>query len=81
MEVSIAISGRRSFRKYKPDPIDDKILALVLEAARQAPSWANTQCWKMVVVKDPAVKSKLADTMFVNPGRPNQTAEAVRAAR
>jgi nitroreductase len=80
MEVNTAISGRRSFRKYKPDPIDDKILAQVLEAARQAPSWANTQCWRLVVVKDPAVKNKLADTMFAMPGRPNQTAEAVKAA-
>ncbi len=80
MEVNTAILARRSIRKYRPDPIDDKILAQVLEAARQAPSWANTQCWRLVVVIDPEIKSKLADTMFVMPGRPNQTAEAVRVA-
>jgi nitroreductase len=80
MELNSAILGRRSFRKYKTDPVDDKTLAQVLEAARQAPSWANTQCWRLVVVKDPVVKTGLAETMFSIPGRPNVTAEAVKTA-
>jgi nitroreductase len=31
----------------------------VLEAVRWSPSWANTQCWEVVVVKDQAIKQKL----------------------
>jgi nitroreductase len=80
MEVNEAILGRRSIRKYKPDPLDENTLNKVLEAARQAPSWANTQCWRLVVVRDSGIKAKLAETLFSFPGRPNFTAEAIKVA-
>ena len=38
MEVQEAIKSRRSIRKYKADPVDDRTLEMVLEAARLAPS-------------------------------------------
>ena len=63
MEVLEAIKTRRSVRKYKATPIDDKTLQLVLEAARWAPSWANTQCWRFIVVRDAKTKSQLASTL------------------
>jgi nitroreductase len=63
MDIMQAIKGRRSIRKYKPTPVDDKAVEAVLEAARWAPSWKNCQCWKFVVVRDPQVKMKLADTL------------------
>jgi len=70
MEVLEAIRTRRSIRKYKTDPVDDKTLVTVLEAARWAPSWANTQCWRFIVVRDGATKNKLADTLDeTNPAR------------
>ncbi|MBM4445254.1 MAG: nitroreductase [Chloroflexi bacterium] len=68
MEVLTAIRTRRSVRHYKPDPVSDADLQVLLEAARWAPSWANTQCWRLVVVRDPATKAKLAGTL--NPGNP-----------
>ena len=64
MDVMKAIKGRRSIRKYKSDPVDDKALAVVMEAARWAPSWANTQCWRFIIVRDSDVRNKLADTMI-----------------
>ena len=70
MEVLEAIRTRRSIRKYKSKPVEAKTLATVLEAARQAPSWANTQCWRFVVVRDGAIKSKLSNTLNeTNPTR------------
>jgi len=63
MEVLEAIKTRRSIRKYKTTPVDDKTIGLVLEAARWAPSWANTQCWRFIVVRDAKTKSELATTM------------------
>lgn len=60
MELMDVIRQRRSIRKYKPDPVPQEALDYVLEAARLAPSWANTQCWKFIVVTDPRVKSELA---------------------
>jgi nitroreductase len=68
MEVLDAINGRRSIRKYKSDPVDDKTVELVLEAGRRAPSWANSQCWRFIVVRDRQMKSKVADTLFRTPG-------------
>ena len=70
MEVLEAIRTRRSIRRYKPDAVDEKALETVLEAARQAPSWANTQCWHFVVVRNAEIKSKLSDTLSeTNPAR------------
>ena len=67
MEVLEAIKTRRSIRKYKTTPVDDKTLELVLEAARWAPSWANTQCWRFIVVRDDNIKAQLADMIGENP--------------
>jgi nitroreductase len=70
MEVQEAIKSRRSIRKYKTDPVDDKTLGLVLEAARLAPSWDNSQCWRFVVVQDGEIKRELAETLpESNPAR------------
>jgi nitroreductase len=80
MEVNEATLNRRSIRKYRSDPVDEKTLNKVLEAVRQAPSWANTQCWRLVVVRDSGTRSKLAGTLFSFPGRPNLTAEAIKIA-
>jgi nitroreductase len=66
MEVLEAIKTRRSIRHYKPDPIEDKLLQAVLDAARWAPSWANTQCCRFVVVRDSNVKTRLAGVLREN---------------
>ena len=63
MDLMDAIKGRRSIRKYKPDPVPEEALQTVIEAVRWAPSWANTQCWEIIVVKDPKVKSELSTAL------------------
>lgn len=67
MDVLEAIKNRRSIRKYKADPVDDKTEETLLEAARLAPSWANTQCWRFIVVRDDNTKSQIAGTIAANP--------------
>ena len=64
MDVFEAIKTRRSIRKYKPDPVSDEDLQKVLEAAHWAPSWANTQCWRFIVVRNPDVKAQVAGTLM-----------------
>jgi nitroreductase len=66
MDVIEAIKTRRSIRHYKPVPVSEKDLATVLEAARWAPSWANTQCTRLLVVRDNETKTKLAGTLSQN---------------
>jgi len=64
MELFEAIKKRRSIRRYKTDPIDDKKIEAILEAGRWAPSWANTQCWRFIVVRDAKIRAKLTDTLM-----------------
>ncbi len=57
------VRGRRSVRKYEAREVPAEAVATVLESVRWAQSWANTQCWEIVVVKDPAVKQQLQATL------------------
>jgi nitroreductase len=52
---------RRSVRKYKSDPIPEKDTELILEAARRAPTGANRQKWRMIVVTTPDLIKKTAE--------------------
>ncbi|MDD1767920.1 MAG: nitroreductase family protein [Methanomassiliicoccales archaeon] len=54
-----AIKNRRSIRKYKKRRIPENDLKAVIEAARLAPSGANRQFWKMIVVQDEERKKEL----------------------
>jgi nitroreductase len=72
MDAIEAIKTRRSIRKYEDTPVTDEQLNTVLEAVQWSPSWANTQCWEIIVVKDAAVKEKLAATL--SPGNPSTDA-------
>ena len=64
MEITEAIMQRRSVRKYKSDPVDDETLNRVLDAARWAPSWKNSQCWRFVVVRDAGKKEQIAECLI-----------------
>lgn len=54
------IMKRRSIRTYKPEPIPDEDLELILEAGRQSPSGGNRQPWHFVVVKDAELRKQVA---------------------
>jgi len=74
MDLMDAIKGRRSVRKYKPDPVPEEVLRTIMEVVRWSPSWANTQCWEVVVVKNQQVKSELAGTLVkTNPALSSMT--------
>jgi nitroreductase len=74
MDLMEAINGRRSIRKYKPDPISEGTLQKIMEAVRWSPSWANTQCWELIVVKVSKTKAELASTLTkTNPALSSMT--------
>jgi len=66
------IKGRRSIRRYQDQEIPEEDLNQVLEAIRWSPSWANTQCWEVIVIKDSAIKHKLQD--ILSSGNPSTKA-------
>lgn len=64
MDLFEAIKTRRSIRRYTADPVDDAKIETILEAGRWAPSWSNTQCWRFIVVRNPEIKTRVADTLM-----------------
>jgi nitroreductase len=52
MDVFDAMFERRSVREYTSDEVPEEDLRRILEAGRASASWANTQCWEIVVVRD-----------------------------
>ncbi|MFZ5990119.1 MAG: nitroreductase family protein [Bacillota bacterium] len=50
MDIYELIKSRSSVRAYKTDPVPREAILRIIEAARMAPSWANRQSWRFVVV-------------------------------
>lgn len=55
MDVSDAVAARRSIRAFLPDPVDDALVASLLERAARAPSGGNVQPWRIYVINGPAM--------------------------
>ncbi|MBW2609085.1 MAG: nitroreductase family protein [Deltaproteobacteria bacterium] len=53
------VKKRRSIRSFKPDPIPDDYIEKIIDAARYAPSGANSQPWEFVVVKKKELKDAI----------------------
>jgi nitroreductase len=60
MPLEEAMRTQRAIRRLKPDPVDDDLVLHLIELALRAPTGSNAQNWEFVVVKDAAVKAKLA---------------------
>ncbi len=50
MELEAAVRGRRSIRKFSERKVPGIVVEEILEAARWAPSWGNTQPWEFTVL-------------------------------
>ena len=61
MDILKVIKKRRSVRGYLDKTIPEQVLGRVLEAARLAPTAANKQPFKLVLVTDKQTKSKLVE--------------------
>lgn len=63
MDLLQALRTTGSTRDFTDQPVDDATVAAILDDARFAPSGGNRQPWRVVVVKDAAVRRTLADLM------------------
>src|SRR5512140_2766779 len=80
MEVNQAVAARRSIRAFSEKPIPQKILEEILKLALRAPSWGNTQPWKLTVVGGQTLEkireeylALTKEGMALNPDFPFQT--------
>ena len=60
MPIEEAMWTQRALRRLKPDPVDDALVLRLIELALKAPTGRNAQTWEFVLVKDRAVKARLA---------------------
>ncbi len=72
----------RAMRRLKPDPVPDELIRKILAAGQAAASGGNTQRWRFLVLKDPAIKKavqvyyKKAFDEVVGPRYASQSAAA-----
>jgi nitroreductase len=65
MKTLEAIKTWKSSRKFLDKPVEEEKLEAVLEAVLRAPSWANMQCWKLIIVEDAAMRQNLSELSYV----------------
>lgn len=63
MDLRSTIRTTGSVRTFRPDQVDDATVEAVLDDARFAPSGGNKQPWRVVVVKDPAIRTAMGVQM------------------
>mgnify|MGYP000409393576 FL=1 len=64
MSIIDGILTRRSIRRYETKDIPEEVLTRILEAGRQAPSAANRQPIRFVIVEDRDLLKVLCDTLI-----------------
>lgn len=63
MELMTCIETRRSVRAFNDKLVSDETIVQLVEAAKYAPSWKNTQVTRYYAIKDEAKKVALAKAM------------------
>ena len=61
VELVDALRTTGSVRDFVDEAVDDATVYRLLEVARFAPNGGNRQAWRVVVVKDPGLRSSLRD--------------------
>lgn len=56
-----AVRRRRSVREFSDEPVPLDLIDAAIEAAASAPSGANRQPWRFVVVRDPESKRRIRE--------------------
>ena len=59
-DIVATITGHRSIRRFRPEPIDEATVDALLACAQAAPTSSHKQAYSVVRVTDPAAKQILA---------------------
>jgi nitroreductase len=60
-DVWAVMATARTIRRFTAEPVDDATLARCLEAATWAPSGANAQAWRFVVLRSATARAAVAE--------------------
>lgn len=69
MELAEAMRTAATIRRFRSDPVPDGVLYRVLDVARFAPSGGNLQGWRVIVVRDLALRAGLKE-LYLRTWRP-----------
>jgi len=61
MELTDALRTTGAAREFTDEPVPDDVLERVLDNARFSPSGGNQQGWRVVVLRDPQLRTRLRD--------------------
>jgi nitroreductase len=61
VELIEALRTTGAVREFAPEPVADEVVERILDNARFAPSGGNRQGWRVVLVKDPDVRTAIRD--------------------
>ena len=61
LDVLTLLERRASCRDFQHEPVDDNLIARIVEAARHAPTSSNLQAYSLVVIRDAETRRSLAE--------------------
>ena len=64
MDFNKVVAERRSIRKFTDYYVTDEQMTEALEAVRMTPSWANTQCWEFIALRDRKIIEELVEKCY-----------------
>jgi nitroreductase len=81
MNISDAIRRRRTIRRYKQKPVEDKLLLELIDSARFAPSASNMQQLRYVIIRNQGTVQKVfLQTAWGGSVRPKRSPEWLKDA-
>ena len=58
-ELRERMAGRRTVRRFSPDPVPEQVIRDAIACAATAPSGAHQQPWTFVLVRDPEIRGRI----------------------
>jgi len=62
VDLTEALRTTGAVREFTDEPVDDASVFRLLDTARFAPNGGNRQAWRVVLVRDPAIRRALRDS-------------------
>jgi nitroreductase len=61
VELRTVLQTTPSVREFTTEPVPDALVHSILDAARFAPNGGNRQAWRVIVLTDPELRSRIRD--------------------
>jgi nitroreductase len=74
MDLKEAIYTRRAVREFTAEPVDERTIRQLIDAAIQAPSAVNQQPWSFCVVRDKSILDRISNDAKAHILRTSQAA-------